>query len=243
MKKLRLDKFLADLGFGTRKEVRKLIKQKRVSVNGEIVNNPSFHIDPENDAVFLDGEPLTYRKNHYFMLNKPPGYVTAKEDRNYPAVMELLSDLPYLKKLFPVGRLDIDTEGLLIITDDGQLGHRIAHPKWEIEKEYIAVVKGDPSDLNTDRFEKEGLKLKDYQTKPFKLEILETGKEESKVKITVKEGKYHIVKRIMEELGHPVIHLKRTRIGPVALDESLSPGEYRELTEEEVKSLKESVNL
>ncbi|WP_456393023.1 pseudouridine synthase [Persephonella sp.] len=243
MKKLRLDKFLADLGLGTRKEVRKLIKQKRVSVNGEIVNNPSFHIDPENDAVFLDGEPLTYRKNHYFMLNKPPGYVTAKEDRNYPAVMELLSDLPYLKKLFPVGRLDIDTEGLLIITDDGQLGHRIAHPKWEIEKEYIAVVKGDPSGLNTDRFEKEGLKLKDYQTKPFKLEILETGKEESKVKITVKEGKYHIVKRIMEELGHPVIHLKRTRIGPVALDESLSPGEYRELTEEEVKSLKESVNL
>ncbi|WP_457643575.1 pseudouridine synthase [Persephonella sp.] len=243
MKKLRLDKFLADLGFGTRKEVRKLIKQKRVSVNGEIVNNPSFHIDPESDTVFLDGEPLTYRKNHYFMLNKPPGYVTAKEDRNYPAVMELLSDLPYLKKLFPVGRLDIDTEGLLIITDDGQLGHRIAHPKWEIEKEYIAVVKGDPSGLNTDRFEKEGLKLKDYQTKPFKLEILETGKEKSKVKITVKEGKYHIVKRIMEELGHPVIHLKRTRIGPVALDESLSPGEYRELTEEEVKSLKESVNL
>ncbi|ACO04038.1 MULTISPECIES: 16S rRNA pseudouridine(516) synthase [Persephonella] len=179
------------------------------------------------------------------MFNKPSGYITAVKDERYPTVMDFFADLPFSKKLFPVGRLDIDTEGLLIITDDGQLAHRIAHPKWEIEKEYYAVVKGDISDLDLSRFEKEGIVLKKekYRTKPFKINIISTSEERSEIYITVREGKYHIVKRIMEELGHPVLYLKRVRIGPLRLDEDLEEGDFRELTDEEIEKLKRSVNL
>jgi 16S rRNA pseudouridine516 synthase len=243
LKKIRLDKFLADLGFGTRKEVKKLIKQKRVQVNDSIINSPSYAVDTEKDRVYLDGELLEYSEHHYYMFNKPSGYVTAREDRTYPAVMEFFEDNPFYKKLFPVGRLDLDTEGLLIITDDGQLSHRIAHPKWEIEKEYYAVVKGDLSGKNFSRYEKEGLKFKNFTTKPFKIKILSASPEKSEILITVKEGKHHIVKKIMEKLGYPVLYLKRIRIGNLKLDETLEPGEYRELTEEEIKNLKKLVNL
>jgi len=243
MKKCRLDKFLTDIGLGSRKEVKKLIKQKRVRVNENTVNRPDYHVNPETDRVYLDDEPLIYRKNHYYMLNKPPGYISATEDKNHPTVIELFSELPFYHRLFPVGRLDIDTEGLLIITDDGQLGHRLTHPKWEVEKEYFAVVKGDISGMNTDKFKKEGLQLKGYRTKPFDLRILKTSPESSEIQITVKEGKYHIVKRIMERLGHPVLYLKRTRMGGLVLDPQLEPGEYRELSDEEIQELKREVNL
>ncbi len=159
--------------------------------------------------------------------------------------MEFFTELPFSKKLFPVGRLDVDTEGLLIITDDGQLAHRIAHPKWEIEKEYYAVVKGNISDLDLSRFEKEGILLKKekYRTKPFKIHVISMSEDRSEIHITVSEGKYHIVKRIMEELGHPVLYLKRVRIGPLHLDKDLDEGEFRELTDEEIEKLKRAVNL
>ncbi|WP_457642922.1 pseudouridine synthase [Persephonella sp.] len=243
MKKVRLDKFLADAGFGTRKEVKKLIKQKRVKINGSVINNPSHHLNPEEDSVSVDDAPVEYKKHHYFMFNKPSGYITATQDKEMPTVMEFFQHLPFYHKLFPVGRLDIDTEGLLIITDDGQLAHRIAHPKWEIEKEYYAVVRGDVSHLDRDRLSTEGVKLKDYRTKPFRIDIKSTSPEKSEILITVTEGKYHIVKRIMEELGHPVLYLKRLRIGSLSLDDSLSEGQFRELSEEELKELKKSVNL
>ncbi|NPA57998.1 MAG: rRNA pseudouridine synthase [Aquificae bacterium] len=245
MEKIRLDKFLSDLGFGSRKETKKLVKQKRVKVNDAVVNNPSFHLNPEKDAVSVDEQPVQYKKHHYYMLNKPSGYITATEDRDYPTVMEIFADLPFYRKLFPIGRLDMDTEGLLIITDDGQFAHRISHPKWEVEKEYFAVVEGDASGLEKERerFEREGLQLKDYRTKPFKLQLVETSPDRSKIKITVSEGKHHIVKRIMERLGYPVLYLKRVRIGSLQLDEGLETGQYRELTEEEVEKLKKQVNL
>ncbi|SNZ07804.1 16S rRNA pseudouridine516 synthase [Persephonella hydrogeniphila] len=243
MKKIRLDKFLSDLGFGSRKEVKKLIKQKRVQVNDRTVNNPSFTIDIQKDSVYLDGELLQYNEHHYYMFNKPSGYITAKEDKTHPVVMEFFEDNPFYRKLFPVGRLDIDTEGLLLITDDGQLSHRIAHPKWEVEKEYYAVVKGDISSEKLDRYEKEGIKFKNFTTKPFKIKVLSSSPEKSEILITVKEGKHHIVKKIMEKIGYPVLYLKRIRIGNLKLDESLEPGEYRELTEEELKNLKKLVNL
>ncbi|NPA12473.1 MAG: rRNA pseudouridine synthase [Aquificae bacterium] len=243
MKKVRLDKFLADLGVGSRKDAKKLIKQKRVQVNSEVVSSPSIHINPETDVVYLDDQPLEYKEYYYYMFNKPQGYITATSDETMPTVMDFFQDKPKVRELFPVGRLDIDTEGLLIITNDGQLAHRLSHPKWQIEKEYYTVVKGDLSGKDFSKYEKEGLKLKDYKTKPFKLQVLSTSPDKSEIKITLTEGKYHIVKRIMETLGHPVVYLKRTRIGNLTLDENLSTGDHRELTPEEVKNLKKLVNL
>ncbi|MBK3332008.1 rRNA pseudouridine synthase [Persephonella atlantica] len=243
MKKLRLDRYLSNAGIGSRKEVKLLIKGGRVTVNGVTIRDPSFQINLENDTVCIDGNPVILKKNHYFMFNKPSGYVTAKEDRYLPTVMEFFSSLPFYKKLFPVGRLDIDTEGLLIVTDDGTLAHRISHPKWEVEKEYYAVVKGNIRNTDYSRYEKEGIKLKDYKAKPFKIKLISASDEKSEITITVKEGKYHIVKRIMEKLGHPVLYLKRIRIGPIKLDEKLPTGEFREFTEEEIRQLKQVVNL
>ncbi len=245
MKKIRIDKFLADFGLGSRKEVRKYLKQERVTVNDQIVKNPSFHVNPNRDIVKVDDEILEYRENLYYMFNKPSGYITATQDESMPTVMEFFQDTPYFSKLFPVGRLDIDTEGLLIVTTDGQLAHRLAHPKWEVEKEYYAIVKGDVSDIDFSKYEREGILIKKdkYRTKPFKVKVLFVSPEKSEILITVTEGKYHIVKKIMETLGHPVLYLKRVRVGPVKLDENLEPGEFRELTENELKALKEAVNL
>jgi len=179
------------------------------------------------------------------VLNKPAGYITATEDEEYPTVLDLFSDLPVASKLFPVGRLDIDTEGLLILTTDGQFGHRLSHPKWNIEKEYYVVVEGDISNIDFSEYKNKGIYLKKekYQTKPFKVKVLNTSKDKSEMLITLTEGKYHIVKRIMQELEHPVLYLKRIRIGSLKLDEDLLPGEFRELTEKEIKELKKLIKM
>lgn len=179
------------------------------------------------------------------MLNKPAGYITATMDESEPTVLELFSDFPLLDKLFPVGRLDKDTEGLLILTTDGQFAHRISHPKWNVDKEYYVKVEGDVSKIDFREFERKGiyLRLDRYQTKPFKVSILSSLDYYSELFITVSEGKYHIVKKIMAQLGHPVLYLKRVRVGSLRLDGSLKPGEYRKLTKEEIKELKGSVKL
>ncbi len=243
MKKIRLDKFLSHLGFGTRKEIKKLLKQGLVTVNDQIVKKPVL-VDPDKDIVKIEEEPIKYREHFYYMLNKPQGYITATKSQEHSTVLDLMYEEPVVDKLFPVGRLDIDTEGLLIITNDGQLSHRLTHPKWEIEKEYYAVVKGDISKENLSKYEKEGIELeKGLKTKPFKIEIISTDRDRSHIKITVTEGKYHIVKRIMEKLGFPVLYLKRIRIGSLSLDENLETGEYRELTEDEINQLKKLVKL
>lgn len=243
MKKIRIDRFLANIGIGSRKTVKKILKEKRVSVNGNVISDPSFKVDPEFDTVSIDGNLITYKKNHYYMLNKPSGYVTSTYDKEKPYIMELFHHIPFYEKLFPAGRLDIDTEGLLIITDDGVFAHRITHPKWKVEKEYYAVVKGDVSDVNTHIFEREGIKLNNYRTKPFKIKVISSSEEKSEILITVREGKYHIVKRIMEKIGHPVLYLKRVRIGSLKLDENLKLGEFRELTDGEINSLKKLIKL
>ncbi|NPA54509.1 MAG: rRNA pseudouridine synthase [Aquificae bacterium] len=245
MKKVRIDKFLSNFGLGSRKEVRKYLKQERITVNDEVVKNPSFHINPETDTVKFDDEILSYKEDFYYMFNKPQGYITATKDASMPTVMDFFQDVPFHSKLFPVGRLDIDTEGLLFITTDGQFAHRLTHPKWEVEKEYYAVVKGSIKEENLDRFKEKGIYLKKdkYQTKPFEIKVLSKSSDKSEINITVKEGKYHIVKKIMEEIGNPVLYLKRVRIGPVKLDERLSPGEFRELTEEEIRKLKQAIKL
>ncbi|MEJ5172343.1 MAG: pseudouridine synthase [Hydrogenothermaceae bacterium] len=179
------------------------------------------------------------------MLNKPAGYITATFDENEPTVLDFFMDFPLVEKLFPVGRLDRDTEGLLIITTDGQFAHRLAHPKWNIEKEYFAIVEGDLSYIDFSPYEKKGLYLKKdkYTTKPFKVRVIKSSPEKSEIYITVSEGKYHIVKKIMGELKHPVLYLKRVRIGNLILDETLETGEYRELTKEEIEDLKSLVRL
>ncbi|RUM47084.1 MAG: 16S rRNA pseudouridine(516) synthase [Hydrogenothermus sp.] len=242
---MRLDKFLSNFGFGSRKEVKQLIKQGLVYVNDTIVKNPSLKINPEIDIVKVDNEPISYQKEFYFMLNKPSGYVSATKDETYPTVLDFFINEPVYKNLFPVGRLDIDTEGLLLITTDGIFAHRLSHPKWNVQKEYFAIVKGDISTVNLKKFEDTGIFLKKdkYQTKPFKIEIVKVEKDISEIKITVKEGKYHIVKKIMEQIGFPVLYLKRERIGNLKLDDNLKTGEYRHLTEEEIKKLKSLVNL
>ncbi|WP_211245396.1 pseudouridine synthase [Sulfurihydrogenibium subterraneum] len=242
---IRLDRFLANQGFGSRSEVQKLIKKRFVKVNDKEVKDPSIHIDPLKDKITVEDEDVEYQENFYFMLNKPSGYITATYDENYPTVIELLTDEPIKDRLFPIGRLDLDTEGLLILTTDGQLAHRLAHPKWNIEKEYYAIVEGDVSKIDFSPFEKEGIYLKKdkYKTKPFKVKVLSSSKEESKILITVSEGKYHIVKKIMQSLGHPVKYLKRIRMGNLKLDKNLEIGNYRPLTEEEIKNLKNLVNL
>ncbi|NPA51315.1 MAG: rRNA pseudouridine synthase [Aquificae bacterium] len=243
MKKIRLDKFLSHLGFGTRKEVKNLLKEGVVTVNDVVTKKP-ISIDIEKDTVKVEDKPIKYKEHFYYMLNKPQGYITATKSEEHSTVMDLMSDEPVADKLFPVGRLDIDTEGLLIITNDGQLSHRLTHPKWNVEKEYYAVVKGNLSDKDFSKYEKEGLKIdKNEKTKPFKIKVLSSQGDKSHINITVTEGKYHIVKRIMEKLGYPVLYLKRIRIGSLVLDKELKSGEYRELTEKEVKQLKKTVKM
>ncbi len=242
---MRLDKFLSNYGIGSRSNVKTFIKKGLVKVNDEIVKNPSYKINVEKDTIFFNEKKLNFQKDYYFMLNKPSGYITAKKDGLYPTVMEFFHNEPFFSKLFPVGRLDVDTEGLLVITSDGTFSHRISHPKWEIEKEYFVKVKGNLSGKDLTKFEKEGIYLeKDkYRTKPFKINVLKSSENESEIFITLKEGKYHIVKKIMKEIGHPVKYLKRVRIGSLKLDKNLKTGEYRHLTENEIISLKKEVKL
>ncbi len=242
---MRIDKFLSNYGIGSRSEVKSIIKSGRIKVNNQVVKNPSLKINPKKDKVYFDNTPLEYKEYYYYMLNKPAGYITAKTDNLYPVVMEFFQNQPFFETLFPVGRLDLDTEGLLIVTNDGIFSHRVSHPKWEVEKEYYAVVSGDISKRELSKFEQSGIYLKKdkYQTKPFKIYIKDASSKKSQILIKVKEGKYHIVKKIMEEIGHPVLYLKRTKIGNLELDESLKPGEFRELKPEEIKKLKGLVNL
>ncbi len=237
---MRLDKLLSNSGFGARSQVKRLIRKGHVTVNGEVVKDPAFHVDPERDEVLVDGEPVFYEENYYVVLNKPAGYVTSTKDREL-TVMELLSDLPRFERLFPVGRLDKDAEGLLLLTTDGELAHRLTHPKWKVPKKYYVVVEGKLTEEDVEPLRK-GMELKDFKAKPAKVKILKAGEEESEAEIEITEGKYHQVKRMFSAVGHPVKYLRRVEFGGLKLGE-LSTGHYRHLTDEEVKKLKESVGL
>ena len=238
---MRLDKLLAESGYGSRSEVKRLIKKGRVAVNGEIVKSPSINVDPERDEVTVDGEPVYYQKDYYLILNKPAGYVTTTADRDM-SVMELVSDIPrFAEKLFPVGRLDKDAEGLLFITSDGELAHRLTHPKWKVPKVYYVEVEGKLTEAKIEPLKK-GIDLGDFVARPAKVKILKAEEGRSAAEIEINEGKYHQVKRMFEKIGHPVLYLKRVKFGNLELGE-LPLGEYRNLTEEELRKLKESVGL
>lgn len=241
MSKLRLDKYLADMGAGTRQEVKNLIRKGRVTLNGEKVKSPELKVDPDEVSVAVDGQEISYVKMEYWMLHKPSGVVSATEDRRDKTVLDLLSDAAR-KDLFPVGRLDKDTEGLLLITNDGVLSHRLLSPKSHVEKVYEAVIDGKVTKEDQQLFA-EGLDIGDEKpTLPARLTILETAEKspgvwESRIQITICEGRFHQIKRMFEKVGKKVIYLKRLSMGSLKLDPALEKGSARLLTEEEKTAL------
>lgn len=230
---MRLDKLLANMGYGSRKDVKQLLKKKRVEVNGDVMKDGSQHVDPNQDIVTVDDVQVQYREYVYLMLHKPPGYISATEDLREKTVIDLLPDQYRIFSPFPVGRLDKDTEGLLLITNDGKLAHELVSPKKNIEKLYYAKVEGTVTTSDQDKFQ-EGIVLDDgYNCKPAKLDIL-TSATQSEVEVTITEGKFHQVKRMFEAVGKKVVYLKRMQMGPLKLDQSLPLGSVRELTSEEL---------
>ncbi|WP_097028053.1 pseudouridine synthase [Clostridium peptidivorans] len=235
----RLDKILANLGFGSRKEVKSLVKNGRVEVDGEIVKDSSMSIDPEKSIVKVNGEELLYRKYIYIMMNKPDGVISATFDNRDETVIDLL-DIDYqVFKPFPVGRLDKDTVGLLLITNDGELNHKLISPKWHVDKVYYAEIDKEVNEGDIEAFKKGIILDDDYKCLPAKLEIVDANEDGSKVYITIQEGKFHQVKRMFQARGKEVVYLKRVKFGNLSLDTELMEGEYRELTSEELETLKD----
>ena len=236
-KEIRLDKFLADMGRGTRSQIREMAKKGRISINGQQVKKTDLKVDPERDAVAVDGQPVAYVTHEYYMLHKPAGVVTATEDNLHRTVMDLLETAR--KDLFPVGRLDIDTEGLLLITNDGELAHQLLSPKKHVDKVYFARVAGALPEDAAQRMA-EGMTLRDgTPVLPAELAIDGTDGNETLVRLTIREGKFHQVKRMFEALGCRVTYLKRLSMGPLALDPELPCGAARPLTEQEIQAVKE----
>jgi 16S rRNA pseudouridine516 synthase len=240
---MRLDKLLGHMGIGTRSEVRKYAKYGWVEVDGKVVKISSVHVNPETQTILFKGEPVIYQEFVYFMMNKPPGVVSATEDARESTVIELLEDEHQGMSVFPVGRLDKDTEGLLLLTNHGALAHGLLSPKRHVFKIYEAIVDGPVTDADVQAF-KTGVLLDDgYQTLPAELEIVSSEPHRSETRLTIYEGKFHQVKRMFETRGLTVIYLKRVSMGSLPLDESLEPGEYRALTREEVALLLEQAGL
>ena len=241
-KAVRLDKFLADSGIGTRAEVKKLIQKGMVQINGGKAKKPEQKVDPQTDAVEFAGERLGARAEFvYYLLHKPAGYVSATEDTREKTVLELVPK-DGRRKLFPVGRLDKDTEGLLLITDDGLLAHQLLSPKKHVDKTYFAVTEGKVVPEDIEKIQA-GVDIGDEElTLPGRLEILKTWEESgawhSEILLTIHEGRFHQVKRMMEALGKNVTYLKRISMGPLTLPKDLPRGEARELTKAELEALK-----
>lgn len=243
-KSLRLDRFLSDAGKGTRSEVKGLIKKSIVTVNGTVIKDGSFKIKTETDEVLINGEKVEYSAFLYYMLNKPAGVVSATRDGLSDTVIELLNGEP-VKNLFPVGRLDKDTEGLLLITNDGMLAHELLSPKKHVDKIYHAVSNKTLGDKELSAFSK-GIDIGDDKPcLPAGIKQIDIGEYEEKCpekmpcyEVTLREGRYHQVKRMFEACGAEVVYLKRISMGALTLDNSLKPGWFRKLTEKEIKQLK-----
>lgn len=237
-KKMRVDKLLSNVGVASRAELKKYCKQGLISVNGKVINNPGVQVDSESDDIRFNGEKIVYREFVYIMLNKPDGYISATYDKYDPIVLDLIDQSYLVFEPFPVGRLDKDTEGLLVLTNDGQLAHRVLSPKKHVPKTYYAKIQGKVTEEDILAFEK-GVILDDgYETMPSQMKILKSD-DMSEIELTIHEGKFHQVKRMFESVGKKVVYLKRLSMGKLKLDESLKLGEYRELTEEEVKLIEE----
>lgn len=233
---MRLDRYLANMGCGSRTQVKRMIRSGNVTVNAQSVKDEAFQIDPGVDLIVCWGREVAYREHIYLMLNKPAGVVSATKDLKERTVLDLLDPKYHNKGVFPVGRLDKDTEGLLILTNNGELGHKLLSPTKKVPKSYFAKITGTigPEDFESFR---NGIVLDDgYRTIPAKLQLLKPG-DPNEVLVVIKEGKYHQIKRMFQALGKRVVYLKRLAMGELVLDPNLDNGAYRELTEEEIRIL------
>ena len=215
-----------------------MLKAGRVTVNGKKEKSAKLQIDEERDQIRFDGQVLEYEEFVYYMMNKPQGVISATEDPKHRTVLDLLDDYARAKEVFPVGRLDIDTHGLLLLTNDGQLAHALLSPKRHVDKTYLAQVKGIMSQEDVETFSK-GIPLKDFTCQPARLEIVsvDSDKNESQVRVIIAEGKFHQVKRMVAYCGKEVVDLQRLTMGTLILDENLKRGEWRRLTKEELENL------
>ena len=239
---MRLDKFLVACAVGSRTEVKNFLKTGRVTVNGKKEKSAKLQIDEETDEICFDGQKLDYEEFVYYMMNKPQGVISATEDPKHKTVLDLLDDYARAKEVFPVGRLDIDTHGLLLLTNDGKLAHALLSPKRHVDKTYLARINGVMTDADVETFA-QGVPLKDFTCQPAKLELvsIDKEKEESLVRVTIAEGKFHQVKRMVAYCGKEVVDLQRLTMGTLTLDEELKRGEWRRLSKEELEGLLESV--
>ena len=231
---MRLDKYLADMNVGTRSELKRDIRKGLVTVGGSVIKDPGKNVDPVTDEVCYRGRKIVYETFVYYMLNKPAGVISATDDKRTKTVIDLLPE-DRRKDLFPVGRLDKDTEGLLLITNDGELAHALLSPRRHVDKKYYARIRGVVKREDALAFAS-GIPLKDFTCMPADL-VIERSSEISEVLVTIREGKFHQIKRMFEALGKEVIYLKRLEMGSLILDGELAPGEFRRLTEEELRSL------
>lgn len=229
---MRLDKYISTLTDLSRKDVKAALKYGRVSVDGVPARDPAMQVDERTATVTLDGAALMFKRHTHIMMNKPAGVLTATEDRAQKTVLDILPDSLRPRDLGPIGRLDKDTTGLLLLSTDGQLAHRLISPRHHVDKEYLARVDGVLDESDIEAF-KAGIELSDFTALPAGLEIVEP----SLARVILREGKYHQVKRMLASRGKPVLELKRVRMGAITLDETLAPGQARELTPDEARKL------
>lgn len=234
----RIDKILANLGYGSRKEIKKLAKKGDIEVEGKIIKDVSAKVDPNTMVIKVFGEEILYRKYVYIMLNKPNGVVSATHDNYDETVIDLLPIEYQVFKPAPVGRLDKDTVGLLLLTNDGELNHRLTSPKHHVDKVYYAEIDQKVDENDIEEFKKGIVLEDDYECLPAKLEIITANEHGSEILLTIREGKFHQVKRMFIARGKEVVFLKRVKMGPLELDENLAEGLFRELTQEELAQLK-----
>lgn len=232
----RLQKILAQAGVASRRQSEELIIKGRVAVNGEKVTQLGVKVNPEEDIILVDGKPINQEEDKvYFMLHKPAGYISsAKDPQGRPTVLDFFNNIP--QRVYPVGRLDYDTEGILLLTNDGDLTHALTHPSHQISKTYLARVEGVPNKENLRKFAR-GLQLEDGITAPAKIAITDISKGKALLEIEIHEGRNRQVRRMCEAIGYPVVYLKRTKVGPLELGD-LSRGEFRALSNREVRELK-----
>ena len=230
---MRLDKFLCDTAGLTRTEAKNAVKKGQIAVNGQVQKAADFKVKETTDTVTFQGKPLSYAAFHYYMLHKPAGVITATEDKKESTVMDILRE-EKVKNLFPVGRLDKDTEGLLLVTDDGELAHNLLSPKKHVDKEYLVKVRDSISEEDCRKLS-EGVDIGDQKpTAPAKVERVA----EKEILLTIREGRFHQVKRMLQAVGNEVLYLKRLSMGSLRLPEDLEKGAYRPLSEEEIYKIK-----
>lgn len=234
----RLDKILSNLGYGTRKEVKSIIKNGGVRIDGTTVKDNSKKVDPCSCKIEIAGKDVEYKKYIYILMNKPCGVVSATFDNFDETVIDILEPRYQVFKPFPVGRLDKDTRGLLLITNDGKLNHRLISPRNHVNKVYYAELDKPLGKFDVDKFKK-GIVLKDgYKCMPAELNIIESAENGSRAEVTVQEGKFHQIKKMFDSLGKNVLYLRRIQFGPIKLEDNLEEGEYRELSKDEIESIK-----